>query len=60
MDDLVLASNDLHEIDHIKALLDQKFSIKDLGELKYFLGSEVARSSKDILLYQRKYSLDLL
>ncbi|XP_047177113.1 uncharacterized mitochondrial protein AtMg00810-like, partial [Vigna umbellata] len=34
--------------------------IKDLGELKYFLGFEVARSKKVIHLCQRKYALDIL
>lgn len=41
-------------------LLDAKFSIKDLGILKYFLGFEVARSTSGITLYQRRYCLDLL
>ncbi|XP_058751699.1 uncharacterized mitochondrial protein AtMg00810-like [Vicia villosa] len=35
---------DVKEIEHIKTLLDEKFSIKDLGVLKYFLGLEVART----------------
>ncbi|CAL9005971.1 unnamed protein product [Prunus brigantina] len=34
--------------------------MKDLGDLKYFLGIEVARSTTGIFLSQRKYVLDLL
>ncbi|KAE9607911.1 putative RNA-directed DNA polymerase [Lupinus albus] len=41
-------------------MLDDKFSIKDLGIVKYFLGIEVARNKDGISLCQRKYALDLL
>ena len=34
--------------------------MKDLGQLKYFLRIEVARSKNEISLSQRKYVLDLL
>lgn len=34
--------------------------VKDLGELKYFLGIEVLRSQKGILLNQRKYALEMV
>jgi hypothetical protein len=60
VDDLVLGGTDADEITHIKALLDTKFSIKDLGILKYFLGFEVARTQAGISLCQRKYTLDLI
>ncbi|KAK2388029.1 putative mitochondrial protein [Trifolium repens] len=60
VDDLVLGGTDINEINHLKALLDSKFSIKDLGSLKYFLGIEVARSKIGVSLCQRKYTLDLL
>lgn len=40
--------------------LDQEFNIKDLDHLKYFLGIEVVRASKDIVPHQRKYTLDIL
>jgi len=60
VDDVILAGNSLVEIDKIKASLHEAFRIKDLGSLKYFLGFEVARSTKGIHLCQRKYALDIL
>ncbi|XP_019450620.1 PREDICTED: uncharacterized protein LOC109352892 [Lupinus angustifolius] len=60
VDDLVLSGNDLDEIRHTKLVLHNKFSIKDLGNLKFFLGMEVVRVSHGITFYQRKYTLDLL
>ena len=60
MDDVVLTGNNLDEITAIKQFLHSKFRIKDIGELKYFLGLEIARSSHGIFLTQRKYALELL
>lgn len=36
VDDIVLSSNDLAEIQHITHLLDNGFKIKDLGDLRFF------------------------
>ncbi|CAN6695941.1 unnamed protein product [Malus baccata var. baccata] len=52
--------DNISEIKTLKQSLHQKFAIKDLRPLKYFLGIEVATSSKGLLLNQRKYVLDLL
>ncbi|XP_072060326.1 uncharacterized mitochondrial protein AtMg00810-like [Arachis hypogaea] len=60
MDDLVLAGDDLSKIESVKGVLHDRFWIKDMGDLKYFLGLEVTRSKTGIALYQRKYVLDLL
>ena len=42
IDDTLIASNDVHAIEEVKMFLDQEFKLKDLGNLKYFLGLEVA------------------
>lgn len=59
-DDIVLARDSIDEIHSVKHLLDQTFKIKDLGQLRYFLGFEIARSNKGFFFNQRKYTLDLL
>lgn len=44
----------------LKHNLAKEFEVKDLGQLRYFLGMEVARSKKGIVVSQRRYILDLL
>ena len=58
--DVLIASNDKDKVDQFKVLFDQKFKLKDLGDLKFFLGLEVARTDKGIALCQRKYALEVL
>lgn len=60
VDDLLLTGNDPSVLTSLKTVLHGAFTIKDLGELKYFLGVEVSQSSNGILLNQRKYILDML
>lgn len=43
-----------------KMLLDYQFKMKDLGDLKFFLGLEVARAANSISLCQRKYTFEVL
>lgn len=60
VDDIVIATNCEKEAHELKTYLDSKFRLKDLGELKYFLGIEVARSQHGISICQRNYALKLL
>jgi len=60
VDDIILTGNNFEEITHITTLLHQHFKIKNLGDLTFFLGLEVARNNTSIHLSQRKYTMDLL
>ena len=60
VDGVVLTGNSLVEINAVKQQLHDQFHIKDLGDLKFFLGFEVARSKTDLILNQRKYCLEIL
>ena len=60
IDDIVLSRDDTNEIIQLKKKMGFDFEIKDLGILKYFLRMEIARSREGILVFQRKYNIDLL
>ncbi|WZZ40488.1 hypothetical protein YC2023_036747 [Brassica napus] len=60
VDDIIITGSDKDSIISTKAFLKSTFDIKDLGELKYFLGIEMCRSKERLFLSQRKYTLDLL
>lgn len=57
---MVLTGNNEKEIADLKGYLNNKFHMKDLGQLRYFLGQEIMRSKRGIYITQRKYTLDLL
>ncbi|CAL2270414.1 unnamed protein product [Prunus armeniaca] len=59
-DDIVVTGNDIGEQLKLQKYLSQEFEMKDLDDLKYFLGIEVAMSKTGIFLSQRKYVMDLL
>ncbi|KAK0599443.1 hypothetical protein LWI29_005342 [Acer saccharum] len=61
VDNIIFTGDDCDEISRLKEYLAIEFEIKDLSPLKYFLGMEVARSSKGgIFVTQRKCTNDLL
>ena len=60
MDNIILIGDHEKEIGLLKKFLTKKFEIKDFGNLKYFLGIEIAQSKKNIAILQRKYVLDLV
>ena len=50
VDDMVITDDYTVEMDRLQMQLASEFEMKDLGELKYFLGIEVARASEGIYL----------
>ncbi|WZY94101.1 hypothetical protein YC2023_066430 [Brassica napus] len=60
VDDIVITGSDKVGIKETKEFLKSVFDIKDLGEMKYFLGIELCRSEEGLFISQRKYILDLL
>jgi hypothetical protein len=60
VDDIVIASDNSAEVSKFIQLLNDRFKLKDLGQLKYFLGLEIARSELGISVCQRKYALEVL
>ncbi|XP_019056160.1 PREDICTED: uncharacterized protein LOC109115944 [Nelumbo nucifera] len=59
VDDIVITGDGIFGIAGLKSFLAIKFEIKDIGNLRYFLGIEVASSMRGIYISQRKYVLDL-
>jgi hypothetical protein len=51
VDDLLIINKYLSPIEHFKALLQVKFSIHDLGEVKDFLGCQITRDRKRRVIY---------
>ncbi|CAL8150681.1 unnamed protein product [Prunus armeniaca] len=60
VDDMIVTGDDQAEMQNLQKYLASEFKMKSLGDLKYFLEIEVARSKHGIFISERKYVLDLL
>jgi hypothetical protein len=60
VDDLVITGNDPIFVSSIINQLSHRFSVKDMGQLHFFLGMEVIPTTTSLLLSQHKYIRDLL
>lgn len=54
---MILVGNNLQDIEETTQFISKRFN---LGQLKYFLEIEVARSKHDIIPCQQKYALEIL
>ena len=50
VDDIIMAGNTLAEIRNLQDSCAKEFEIKNLRDLRYFLGIEAVRSNKGIFL----------
>ncbi|MCO5559659.1 hypothetical protein L7F22_013260 [Adiantum nelumboides] len=60
VDDLILTGSHDEQILDVKNSLLREFNMKDLGELRYFLGIEIVDTLSGIWMIQRQYALDML
>ncbi|XP_047318489.1 uncharacterized mitochondrial protein AtMg00810-like [Impatiens glandulifera] len=60
VDDMIITDDDTNRIRDLKNFLHQRFEMKDLGKLNYFLGLEIASNKSSYYLSQTKYATDLI
>lgn len=60
VDDIIVVSSKQEAVTALLQDLHNDFPLKDLGDLHYFLGIEVAKTKHGIILTQEKYVNDLL
>ena len=60
VDDIIVTGSNNSLVTSFIATLGQRFSLKDLGSLNYFLGVEVQPTTNGLALSQRKYITDIL
>lgn len=60
VDDIIVTSASNSSTEHNILLLRKEFSIKDLGDLSFFLGIHVTCSTEGMFLYQQQYVVNLL
>ncbi|KAL0448171.1 UNVERIFIED_CONTAM: Retrovirus-related Pol polyprotein from transposon RE2 [Sesamum latifolium] len=60
VDDILITGPSQSAIQAVKDYLHALFTIKDLGDARYFLGLEIARNPSGTYLAQTKYILDIV
>jgi len=60
VDDLVVTGSSEDLISEVIKQLGKQFAVRDLGELSYFLGIQVRRTSESLFLSQERYLINLL
>lgn len=60
VDDILLAGDDIGEMDSLKCFLDDRLKIQDFGDIYYFLGLAAHGVPQGFLVSQHKYTKELI
>ncbi|XP_023747686.1 uncharacterized mitochondrial protein AtMg00810-like [Lactuca sativa] len=60
VDDIILTGSSPLLLSHITSVLSSEFSMSSLGDLHYFLGISVTRTSDGMFLSQQNYAQEIL
>ncbi len=60
VDDIIVSAKHEADVEIIKKSFSERFGIKDLGKLHYFLGIQVQQSPQGVWIGQQKYAEDIL
>jgi hypothetical protein len=60
VNDIIFTASNPKLLQHTTTILQQHFTIKDLGSLHHFLGISVEQQSDDLFIHQRQYARDIL
>lgn len=60
VDDILITGNCVSVINSFKKLLDNKFKIKNLSILHYFLSIDVVSTDDSICFNRKKYAMELI
>lgn len=60
VDDIIVASSSQEATTALLKDLEKESALKDLGDLHYFLGIEVKRTSGGLLMSQERYATEIL
>lgn len=55
VDDIVITGSSSRDVDRVVHQLHNRFTLKDLGQLYFFLGIEVQTTAQGLLLTQQQY-----
>ncbi|GKD24938.1 retrovirus-related pol polyprotein from transposon TNT 1-94, partial [Tanacetum coccineum] len=60
VDDIIFASTDPKDCDHISNEMSSKFQMSMMGQISFFLGLQISQNPRGIFINQSKYANEIL